>query len=237
MRCGLYGKLPSKRDFVSIETPRNFLGLWEPWLAECLTQSRESLGEADWREAFGEAPVWRFSLPSLPGVTGLFGAVTPSMDAVGRYFPLTLVAQEAASAAADAFAKPETDSCQIWFDAAEEFLLSILDGDCSRDAIDAGLKDLGALDREGPDKHPEAKSIAFCRLDDDDEADARPLDEIFAEGRSRQGATAAGVNYWWTLGCESYRPRAFVQKLLPDPVHFAAMLTERRAGPAREASW
>jgi type VI secretion system protein ImpM len=235
MRCGLYGKLPSKRDFVSIETPRNFLNLWEPWLAECLTQSRESLGDTEWREAFGEAPVWRFSLASAPGATGLFGAFTPSMDAIGRYFPLTLVAQEAAAAAAS-FAKPEADSCQIWFDAAEEFLLSILEGDCSRDTIDAGLKHLGALDGETRDKSPEATSIAFSWLDDDDEANARPLGEIFAEGRLRQGATAAGVNYWWTLGCESYRPRALVQKSMPDPAHFAAMLTERRVGPVPEAS-
>jgi type VI secretion system protein ImpM len=236
MRCGLYGKLPSKRDFVSIDTPRNFLNLWEPWLAECLTQSRDSLGEAEWREAFGEAPVWRFSLQSPPGATGLFGAFTPSMDAIGRYFPLTLVAQEAVAAAAALFAKPETDACQIWFDAAEQFLLSILEGDCSRDAIDAGLKHLCTLDREAQDEYPEAKSLAFCGLEDDDEANARPLEDIFVEGRLQQGATAAGVNYWWTLGCECYRPRAFVQKSMPDPAHFAAMLTERHAGSVREAS-
>ena len=46
MRCGLYGKLPAKRDYVAIGTPREFLAAWEPWLQGGVSTSRMSLGAA-----------------------------------------------------------------------------------------------------------------------------------------------------------------------------------------------
>ena len=44
-----------------------------------------------WLEAFLEAPVWRFVLPpGLCGARAAIGLIMPSVDKVGRYFPLTL---------------------------------------------------------------------------------------------------------------------------------------------------
>ncbi len=34
MQCNLYGKLPTKRDFIAMGAPRDFLNTWEPWLQE-----------------------------------------------------------------------------------------------------------------------------------------------------------------------------------------------------------
>jgi type VI secretion system protein ImpM len=54
-----------------------------------LLASRAELGE-EWRPAWLEAAVWRFALPS--GVCGpepVIGLWLPSVDRVGRYFPLT----------------------------------------------------------------------------------------------------------------------------------------------------
>ena len=91
MRCGLYGKLPSKRDFIAIGTPRELLSVWEPWMQGGLSASRHSLGD-HWKQAFLTAPIWRFWLGADLCGTTVLGAFMSSLDGVGRYFPLTLFA-------------------------------------------------------------------------------------------------------------------------------------------------
>lgn len=90
--CGFFGKLPSRGDFVGHGLPRSFLAPWEAWVAEAMTASRALLGEA-WMEAWMEAPVWRFALPGgACGPDAALGLVLPSVDRVGRTFPLLLAA-------------------------------------------------------------------------------------------------------------------------------------------------
>ena len=91
MPRSLYGKLPTKRDFIAAGVPREFLAVWEPWLQGSVSASRVTLGDR-WQAAFLTAPIWRFWLGSdLCGVD-VIGAFMPSLDGVGRYFPLTLIA-------------------------------------------------------------------------------------------------------------------------------------------------
>ncbi|XUJ35146.1 type VI secretion system-associated protein TagF [Bradyrhizobium japonicum] len=51
MRCGLFGKIGAKRDFIAIATPRSFLEAWEPWVQAALSASRHQLGPG-WQQAF-----------------------------------------------------------------------------------------------------------------------------------------------------------------------------------------
>jgi type VI secretion system protein ImpM len=54
--------------------------------------SRSTLGQA-WLPAWLEAPVWRFVLsPGICGPDVVIGLWVPSVDSVGRFFPLTLAA-------------------------------------------------------------------------------------------------------------------------------------------------
>jgi type VI secretion system ImpM family protein len=90
MRCGLFGKLPARRDFVSIGGSRAFVQAWEQWLQPAVAASKNQLGP-EWLGHYLRAPLWRFWLGR-----DLFGAQTagvlmPSMDGVGRHFPLTVV--------------------------------------------------------------------------------------------------------------------------------------------------
>ena len=41
--CGMFGKLPSKRDFVAYNMPRPFLDQWEEWLQSAVAASRHEL--------------------------------------------------------------------------------------------------------------------------------------------------------------------------------------------------
>jgi type VI secretion system protein ImpM len=233
MRCGLYGKLPSKRDFISIATPRQFLPVWEPWIANCLAESRVALGGAAWDKAFEEAPIWRFFLGADLFGAGLCGVLMPSVDAIGRYFPLTLVARTELD---PDLPMAEIDPCETWFAAVETFLLSLLDAALPWGAIDTGLKTLGALNLQSPPQNADAAAkLEFASLDDAD-AGVRTLEDIFITGRQQDDVPVTAANYWWTLGNENYRPRAFVQGFMPDPQHFTAMLTEGFATRPRETS-
>ncbi|HET9018225.1 MAG TPA: type VI secretion system-associated protein TagF [Acetobacteraceae bacterium] len=87
---GLYGKLPARGDFVRLGLPGDFVTAWDDWLAHVIAASRDRVG-AEWLPAFLEAPVWRFALaPGLAGAQAATGVWMPSVDRVGRYFPLTL---------------------------------------------------------------------------------------------------------------------------------------------------
>ena len=119
MPCNLYGKLPTKRDFIAIGATRDFLDQWEPWLQGGVSASQTILKDR-WQSAFLRAPIWRFWLGAdLCGVP-VIGAFMPSLDKVGRYFPLTLFAFADHGAT---ISPPEINSQDDWFKAAEEFLI------------------------------------------------------------------------------------------------------------------
>jgi type VI secretion system protein ImpM len=87
---GWYGKLPANGDFVTRRLPPSFIEPWDAWLTAMLAGSRERLG-AVWRDAFLSAPAWRFVLaPGVIGPQSWAGLIVPSVDSVGRYFPLTV---------------------------------------------------------------------------------------------------------------------------------------------------
>jgi type VI secretion system protein ImpM len=115
-RCGWTGKLPASGDFVSRRTPAEFASPWQRWLDAMIPASRERLGSA-WQPSFLSAPAWRFVLgPGAVSGGAWAGVMVPSVDSVGRYYPLTLV-QALPGAAVD----PEQtlEAMAGWFDMAE----------------------------------------------------------------------------------------------------------------------
>ena len=124
---GYFGKLPDRADFVVGNCPEGFLKLWEPFLMRGLACSRLDLGSR-WEEVYMTMPVWRFWLAPEEGnvafVHSIGGAVMPSVDKVGRKFPLTIVAE------ADPSQKPERSS-DDWFEDVEAALLGALDEDAN----------------------------------------------------------------------------------------------------------
>jgi type VI secretion system protein ImpM len=89
---GCFGKMPARGDFIRLGLPRDFIDCWDAWMALMLTASREALGE-NWLATWLEAPIWRFALaPGVCGAGAAIGVWMPSVDRVGRYFPLTIAA-------------------------------------------------------------------------------------------------------------------------------------------------
>ncbi|SRR5579883_559299 len=220
MPAGLYGKLPAKRDFVAFNTPRAFLDIFEPWLQASVAASRQILGEA-WREAYLSAPIWRFWLGANFCGEAVLGALMPSIDGVGRYFPLTIFVGEGSGS----LPPPEIEPNKDWFDAVEAILLDALQPERDFDSLAAGVAALAA-----PAQSPPETALAGIALLADGAILVRDFgDELAvalrAARRFGHRQTFAGQSFWWTIGGEGFQPAALVSTGLPRPERFAEMLT------------
>lgn len=134
---GFYGKLPSHGDFLSRRLPRQFIEPWDQWLQGCITASSERLGKR-WLDTFLFSPIWQFGLaPGLCGEDAWAGVMMPSVDKVGRYFPLTLAAKIDANQL-----RPLFDPACGWFDALAELALSSLEYEFDLQRFDRDLERL-----------------------------------------------------------------------------------------------
>jgi type VI secretion system protein ImpM len=190
--AGLYGKLPARGDFLSRRLDAEFIAGWDEWLQRAMRDSREALGER-WLECFLSAPVWRFALPagmySKPGWVGL---VAPSVDRVGRYFPLTL----AAPLHHESIDLPASLAAALpWLDSLEALALEALTPELDFDAFDQRLAALAL-----PAGLPAAAAPTFqvWTLENGDSV-TRVLSE------PSRALRAASV-LWLTLGGETLAP-------------------------------
>jgi type VI secretion system protein ImpM len=136
---GLYGKVPARGDFVSRRLDADFIEGWDAWLQRVVRESREALG-ARWLECFLSAPVWRFVVPAgMFSKAAWVGLVLPSVDRVGRYFPLTI----AAPIREDSIDVPSTLSKALpWLDAIDSVALEALAPELDLDGFDRRLAEL-----------------------------------------------------------------------------------------------
>lgn len=84
---GFFGKLPALGDFVSRELSRPQVKCIDDWMQ---TGIRQLQSASDiWLQAYLVTPVWQFLIPRGQWAeSALYGTLMPSVDRVGRYFPL-----------------------------------------------------------------------------------------------------------------------------------------------------
>lgn len=199
MRVGLFGKLPTKRDFIALNLPQAFLGRWEDWLQSSVAASKQHLGE-QWNDLFLATPIWRFWLGrDICGITAT-GAFMPSVDGVGRYFPLCLCACAEAGQAVD---PPGAKPLHRWFDKAERALLRALEPDFAAEP-QALLEGLG-LDVE-------------LRGDDPVELE---VTRLLAGGLQN---ALAGESWWWSIGGNGFPVQFRRFSGLPDPYQYSGFM-------------
>jgi len=88
---GAFGKIAALGDFFRLEVPGSFVTPWDDWLQRTILAARQALG-GGWDDCYLSAPIWRFTLSAgLAGPNPALGVMMPSVDRVGRQFPLTLV--------------------------------------------------------------------------------------------------------------------------------------------------
>lgn len=132
---GFFGKLPSHGDFISRRVPSELLGPWEAWLDAGLEQSREFFGDA-WLETYLSSPIWCFcGSAGCCGDRPFCGLVMPSVDRLGRHYPLSILAPLGARDLPCEIAA-ETKG---WFNRMEALALSCLDDGFDFAVFDAEL--------------------------------------------------------------------------------------------------
>lgn len=222
--AGWYGKIASLGDFASRRLPAAFVERWDGWLQEVIVASREQLGPA-WLDAYLNAPVWRFVLfqgVCAPGIWG--GVIMPSVDKVGRYFPVTLACE------LDAFATTERefDAMADWFDRLEALARSTLDTNCDVGQFDRSLAALRPPSLAAPRMRGAQKIIGTLR-DGDSALLSLPSGNELAPTLMGAGAVllaeaARGCSLWWTAGDAGAAASLLACRGLPDGRRFAAML-------------
>jgi type VI secretion system protein ImpM len=134
--AGWYGKIPAAGDFVTRRLASSFTGAWDRWLQAVLAGSRGRLGEG-WRDSFLSMPIWRFVMsPGMLTEEAWACMVAPSVDGVGRCFPLA-VASALPSASLDVVGT--LFAAAPWFDAVEDILLDAITPGADAAAIDAAV--------------------------------------------------------------------------------------------------
>jgi type VI secretion system protein ImpM len=136
-QVGLYGKLPAYGDFIMRDLPSSFVTSWDEWLQHFISGSREQMGD-DWLDIYLTSPIWRFVLsPGVIDQNMWAGLMMPSVDRVGRYFPISLLQPFASNINPVKFLQTQKE----WFDVLEEHCLTALDGSIDADELIAAVAD------------------------------------------------------------------------------------------------
>lgn len=194
--AGFFGKLPSHGDFVNRRVSREFLEVWDEWLQHRIAASKVSLGDR-WLDTFLTSPIWRFAIsPDVCDGAAYIGAIMPSVDRVGRYFPLTIVSPLPEGASHIAM----LGTGDAWFARCEELLLSV-------------------LSENAPQLENFDQAVASMPLDLDRAIES----DVDLSGTLLQSVGPHSI--WWTPGADASAGAFLSTQRLPDQGQYLSMLS------------
>ena len=139
--AGWHGKLPTLGDFATRRLDPAFIEVWDAWLSAGLATLRL---QPDWLQAYLASPSWRFvlmpgAMPGRMGDQAWAGVLMPSVDRVGRYYPLTLAYPLPAPPSNSA----EADSLWRWLTQLDDAAVDALHEDWGLEAFEVELTRIG----------------------------------------------------------------------------------------------
>ena len=217
--AGFYGKLPAKGDFLTRGLPREFIDRWDDWLQTGMNDSRQSLGDG-WLQTYLTSPLWRFvvsanTLSAAPWA----GVFMPSMDKVGRYFPM-MIATELSTEAQPLLVAAFSNS---WFDAMEEQLLSALDNEhLDMDQFDNAVQSVPMPESTALPPVSSTSVDQGIRLPLGTDANVASL--FLQQSIAATESTTGPCCVWWGHGSEIVAPSFAMSRGLPAQGRFTALL-------------
>ncbi len=213
--AGWYGKIPALGDFASRRLPEVFTQRWDAWLARAIQASQAALG-SDWLDVYLSGPVWRFALsPGVIDPLWWFGVLMPSVDRVGRYFPLTIARGSSLPPS------PPLAALEQWYEGTAAAALACLSEGATVERLEAALAAVGPLTFYAPD--------APVVLENEGVLARIPTMQGLEQGVAHAAAPfllreLRGATYWWPRFEGEAPPAVAVLRGLPDGDAFARLL-------------
>jgi type VI secretion system protein ImpM len=221
MAIGLFGKYPLRRDFVAVNLPRQILNPLEQWFQSAIAASQQVLGRS-WRVYYLIHPIWNFRIGRGIAGTDCIGAFAPSVDEVGRYFPLAVLAH---AEPGSYFSPWPTGEWSAFLAAAHDRLLSALDDERAPDppGLIAGLAEPAGA----PPPFKSTQAIKGGYRWQADGGDMQIPEHLTAMESVEAGADRS---HWWTDGGRYVTRQLLSVRGMPDPYLFAEMIADRAHG-------
>lgn len=221
---GWYGKMPCLGDFAMRRLPAPFVNAWDAWLQRSIAASRHELGDS-WLDSFLTSPMWRFALTrGVCGDEARIGVLVPSVDKVGRYFPLTFaLGLDSDGSAVQALA------AEAWFADLEKVALSALNVDFSIDALERLLFERPFPEVPGRSAAKIGSFLTGLRNTVEPQTfhfsggEELPA-AIEAAARELLAESASARSFWWCVAPESGASELHVCAGLPPPAYFSVFL-------------
>ncbi len=211
---GYFGKIPSKGDFITKSLSMEFTDPWDVWLREVLANSKSMLGE-NWMELYLTAPIYHFALSSgVCGNSTWLGVLMPSVDSVGRYFPMTICQSF------PDYSNPMEllEGQKEWLEKAAKLLLSCLEEDFSLSDFESELEKF--KDDDNSDTTITLKKSKMHRFDD--KAWAFPIHDNESTGviypellNSMLNTFYSTYSVWRTHGSDNLPSNILISEGLP----------------------
>ncbi len=222
INIGYLGKVPCLGDFVQDNVSKEFSEHWEQWLQAAIAVSKEQLGDI-WQDNYLTGPVWHFALSSnIVGDTGVMGTLIPSMDAVGRHYPFTVLSNTD-------HAPIEVLNSGVFSLEYEDAVLKVLDGSVD---LFSWRKELAKTIKMAPSEKKQVNS--FDSLDKNKQGEAFEFSGTELTNTILQDAMHAilykkhgDYSVWWTHGSCNIKPMVVITSALPPVNQVAAMLDGR----------
>jgi len=219
-QIGLYGKLPAYGDFIFRNLGSTFINRWDEWLQHYVSSSKEQIGES-WLDVYLTSPIWRFVLSMGVIDENMWcGMIMPSVDRVGRYFPISIFSQlpPQASPVGCLFTQ------QAWYQQVEKFCLMALDGKLDADELQARAEgvDLELQDLYQPTSHLGSEGPFVVGLATEDELSL--IDSLPSMLNASLSSSLPSFSLWQTQGSELISPLVFACQGLPPASGIASML-------------
>lgn len=224
---GFFGKLPGYGDFIERYLPRSFVEVWDQWLQRAMAGSRQLLGD-HWLDSYLTSPVWRFALSSgcVDG-HGWVGVMLPSVDRVGRYFPLTIAMPVSGGVNMSHALYHNAD----WFARLQEIGLACLHESPTVEAVVEVLDQLpDPVFRPWKVKAAQSRSLG-TNVTLLEPGDVKPdqcdvsLTQSLTQGEALLRQHYASYSLWYCAGNEQSPDCMLTSEFLPDPVGYVSMLT------------
>lgn len=216
---GIYGKLPLHGDFVYRNLPPNLIEVWDEWLQSFVAGSREQLGE-NWLDIYLTSPIWRFSFSE--GVldnNAWLGVMLPSVDRVGRYFPISVLSQVPANINLFEYSQLQDN----WYEAIEELLFSSLDGELDIDELLAAIQQVPMVEYTAYKKSFQipVQTSAVINMEFEEQSPNLVYPYLLD---SFLTSSLRSYSIWRTLGSERVNPCVTISQNLPKIGGVAAMI-------------